>query len=372
MSERYAAQTTVRAAFLVVFVVVLVGGCRGRVRSTSAPVAETRVGVVDLQVVTRAHPRWQELDAVAQQLQDVQAQLALLPAAPAMPEADVQRALALEARQLQGELDKELAFLKQDSERRLEAFADGLRTEQAAKIDQVRQELEAEGDREILAKRDELRDQLHAAEQSIRDEYRYPLLNLRLRAEVAGLTSEEEAKQLQRQVQALQDEREQRIAAKADETQKAFVEFQKAKEDEINAKLKTAQGAVQAEAQRRLLVRQQELQEELRHTAAGLEETFRARLDRRRKELLAAAQGPVPGRQGAFAENLGERNRRLRAEMVSLQEQRVRLEDGILAEVKIEIAAIAQDRKLDVVLTRFVTNVAGIDITSDVVQKLKR
>ena len=58
--------------------------------------------------------------------------------------------------------------------------------------------------------------------------------------------------------------------------------------------------------------------------------------------------------------------------MVSLQEQRVRLEDGILAEVKIEIAAIAQDRKLDVVLTRFVTNVAGIDITSDVVQKLKR
>jgi len=354
MSERYAAQTTVRAAFLVVFVVVLVGGCRGRVRSTSAPVAETRVGVVDLQVVTRAHPRWQELDAVAQQLQDVQAQLALLPVAPAMPEADVQRALALEARQLQGELDKELAFLKQDSERRLEAFADGLRTEQAAKVDQVRQELEAEGDREILAKRDELRGQLHAAEQSIRDEYRYPLLNLRLRAEVAGLTSEEEAKQLQRQVQALQDEREQRIAAKADETQKAFVEFQKAKEDEINAKLKTAQGAVQAEAQRRLLVRQQELQEELRHTAAGL------------------AQGPVRGRQGAFAENLGERNRRLRAEMVSLQEQRVRLEDGILAEVKIEIAAIAQDRKLDVVLTRFVTNVAGIDITSDVVQKLKR
>src|SRR5213083_1876470 len=320
MSERYAAQTTVRAALLVVLVVVLAGGCRGRVRSTSAPVAETRVGVVDLQVVTRAHPHWQELNAVVQQVADVQAQLALLPAAPVMPEVDVQRALDLEARQLQGELDKELAFLKQDSERRLEAFADGLRTEQAAKIDQVRQELEAEGDREILAKRDELRDQLHAAEQSIRDEYRYPLLNLRLRAEVAGLTSEEEAKQLQRQVQALQDEREQRIAA----------------------------------------------------TAAGLEETFRARLDRRRKELLAAAQGPVPGRQGAFAENLGERNRRLRAEMVSLQEQRVRLEDGILAEVKIEIAAIAQDRKLDVVLTRFVTNVAGIDITTDVVEKLKR
>ena len=372
MWQGHAARTTVRAGFLLVLAVVLAGGCRGRVRSTSAPVAETRVGVVDLQVVTRAHPHWQELNAVVQQVADVQAQLALLPAAPVMPEVDVQRALDLEARQLQGELDKELAFVKQDTERRLEAFADGLRTEQAAKIDQVRQDLEAQGGRAILAKRDELRAQLREAEQSIRDEYRYPLLNLRLRAEVAGLTSEEEAKQLQQQVQALQDERAQRIAAKADETQKAFTAFQKAKEDEINAKLLTAEQAAQAEAQQRLLVRQQELQEELRHTAVGMEETFRTRLDRRRKELLAAAQGPVPGRQGTYTESLGERTRRLRAELASLQEQRVRLEDGILAEVKIEVAAIAQDRRLDVVLTRFVSNVAGIDITTDVVEKLKR
>jgi Skp family chaperone for outer membrane proteins len=58
--------------------------------------------------------------------------------------------------------------------------------------------------------------------------------------------------------------------------------------------------------------------------------------------------------------------------MVSLQEQRARMEDSILAEVKIEVAAIAQDRKLDVVLTRLVANVAGIDITTDVIQKLKR
>src|SRR3989440_11130160 len=126
MSERHAAQTTVRAASLVVLVVVLVGGCRGRVRSTSAPVAETRVGVVDLQVVTRAHPRWQQLDAVVKQLQDVQAQLAVLPPAPAMPEADVRRALDEEARRLQGELDKELAFLKQDGEGRRQGLADEL------------------------------------------------------------------------------------------------------------------------------------------------------------------------------------------------------------------------------------------------------
>ena len=372
MSPGHATRTAVRAGIVLALAVVLVAGCRGRVRSTSAPVAETRVGVVDLQIVTRAHPRWKELDAVVQQLQDVQAQLALLPPVPVMPEADVRQALDLEGRRLQGELDKELAFLKQDGERRLQAFADELHSEQSAKLEQMRQDLETQGDREILARREELRTQLRAAEQSIRDEYRYPLLNLRLRAEVAGLTSEEEAKQLQQQAQALQDEREQRIAVKAEETQKAFTEFQKVKEDEINANLRAAQEAARVEGQRRLQLRQQELQEELRHAAGGLEETFRARLERRRKELLAAAQRPLPGRERTYAESVGERNQRLRAELASLQEQRFRLEDGILAEVKIEVAAIAQDRKLDVVLTRLVTNVAGIDITSDVVQKFKR
>ncbi len=372
MSQRYAARGAVRAGVLLALATLLAGGCRGRVQSTSAPVAETRVGVVDLQIVTRAHPRWPELDAVLKQVQDVQAQLAQLPGAPVLPEADVQRALDQEAHRLQGELDKELVFLKQDSERRLQAFADELRSEQATQIEQTRRDLETQGDRELLAKRDELRAQLRAAENQIRDEYRYPLLNLRLRAEVAGLTSEEEAKQLQQQVQALQDEREQRIAAKAGEAQQAFIEFQKAKEAEINAKLKAAGDAMQDEAQQRLATRQQEIQAELRQAAVKLEETFRARLERRRRELLAAAQGQPSGRPITSVESPSERNTRLQAELVSLQQQRLRLEDSILAGVKIEIATIAQDRKLDVVLTRYVANVAGIDITTDVIQKLKR
>ena len=61
-----------------------------------------------------------------------------------------------------------------------------------------------------------------------------------------------------------------------------------------------------------------------------------------------------------------------RREIRALQEQRVRLEDSILAEVKIEVATIAQQQQLDVVLTRHLANVAAIDLTPDVVEKLKR
>src|SRR5947208_15168038 len=106
MWQGHAARTTVRAGFLLVLAVVLAGGCRGRVRSTSAPVTETRVGVVALRAVTPAHPRWQELNAVVQQVAEVQPHLALLPAARARPEVAVQRARDPEARRPQAGRDQ--------------------------------------------------------------------------------------------------------------------------------------------------------------------------------------------------------------------------------------------------------------------------
>ncbi len=350
----------------------LATGLAGCQRRQAAPVPETRIGVVDLQAVTRAHPRWSELDAVVRQINDVQAQLASLPPLPAVLDPDVQRLLDAEAQRLRADVEKELEFLRQDGRRRLEAFADELRAEQEARLAQTRQDLDAQGSREIGSTRDALRAQLRAAEQEIRDEYRYPLLNLRLRAEVAGLTSEDEAKQLSQQAQALQDERERRIQAKTEELQRSFAEFQRGKEAEINAKLKAAQEALQAEAEQRLASRERETQAEFARAAAEMEKTFRARLERRRIQMMETAQAKLLGQQASNPESGVQRSRRLRAELAALNEQRLRLEDSILAEVKIEIAALAQEHRLDVVLTRYVANLTGIDITADVVHKLKR
>ncbi len=357
---------------LIALTAVLAGGCRGRAQSPAATAADARVGVVDLQVVTHAHPRWQDLDAVLRQLTDVEAQLAQIPVPPPVPAAEVQRLLDDEAKRLRAELAKELEFLRGDSQRQMETFGDDLRREGEAKLAQLQHDLAAQAEEVLAAKRDELRAQLHEAEQQIRDEYRYPLLNLRLRAEVAGLTTEEEAKQLLQQMQALQQERDARIQAKADELEQAFVDFQKATEVAINAKLKAAQDALQAEGQQQLSARQQTAQVEFTRAAADLEKTFQTQLERRRREIVRTAQAPLPGRQGTYTQGLAERGRRLQTELVALREQRLRLEDSILAEVKIEVAAIAQARKVDVVLTRYVSNVAGIDITADVVAKLKR
>jgi len=351
---------------------VLVGGCRGRAQNSSATAADARIGVVDLQVVTQAHPRWQDLDVLLQQEKDVQAKLGIIPQPPSLPAPEVQRILDEEAKRLRVELEKEVEFLKAEGQRQIEAFANELRHEGEARLAQLHHDLQAQGDEELLAKRDAMRAQLHEAEQKIRDEYRYPLLNLRLRAEVAGLTSEAEGKQLLQEMQALQDERDARIQEKATELESAFLEFQKVKESEINAKLKVEQDALEAEGRQRLAARQQAAQADFTHAAVALEKTFQARLERRREEMILGGQAPLPGRQRTYTQSLIDRSRQLQSELVALREKRQRLEDSILAEVKIEVATIAQARRLDVVLTRYVSNVAGIDITADVVAKLRQ
>ena len=56
----------------------------------------------------------------------------------------------------------------------------------------------------------------------------------------------------------------------------------------------------------------------------------------------------------------------------ALLEQRARLEDSMVAEVRIEIAAAAQARGVDAVLAYAVAHPGAIDLTPDVIARLKR
>jgi hypothetical protein len=346
------------------------GGCARR--AGTPPAHDTRVGVVDLQTVSRAHPRWPELEEVMRQLQEVEAELATLPPPLSLPSTDLQRLLEEEANRLQAELAREVEFIRQNGLRRLETFAAALRSRQEARLAQTQREVQMQAERELMARREEIRARLRTAEQEIREEYRFAILNLRLRAEVAGLASEEEGRQLLAQLQGLQQEREDRIQRRVEEMDGAFAASQRAKEAEVNATLRAAQEVLQAEFQRQLVARERSMQADVGRAAAEREREFRDRLARRQQELLRTADTQLRNRQGVHTDDARERASRLTVVLAGLRDQRQRLEDRILAEVKIEVATIAQDRRLDVVLTRFVANVAGVDITPAVVEKLKR
>jgi len=328
--------------------------------------------VVDIAAVARAHPRWAEIEALNKKIQQSEVEIAGAPQLPPPPAPDLRPALDAEALQLRAEFDKELAAMQEDLRRQLETFAASLREQQQARFVALQQQLNEEGKKAIEAQHAELDKQLKAAELAIMDEYKYPMLNLRLRAEVAGLSSEQEGREVVRQIQALQQEREERLRAKKEEITKTAEEFGKAKEDELNARLKAAQDTLLEEGKQQLTVREQQLQTQLKAALAQREKAFQERLEERRRELIRTAEEQLRGRQGVYLNDLSARTRQARAELLALQEQRARLEDSIMAEVKIEVATIAQQERLDVVLTRLISSLGGVDITQKVVQKFKR
>lgn len=377
-SGRPAVRTIVLAATVAMVAVVAIG-CRSRPSakvspssSPSAIPASARIGVVDVQAVAKAHPRWPELDGLNTRVAQAETALALVPPPPPPPQTDVSRALDEEARRLKASFEEEVNALREDRRVALETYAADVKKSQEANFAVVRAQMEDEARKAIDAYREELRAQLRSAEAEIMAEYRYPLLNLRLRAEVAGLRSEEEGRQVLRQLQALQQEREERIRTEGEEIERKFVEFQKAKEAEVNAALKAQQDALTAEGQRMVESKKQEFEAEMAREASSKQRQFTEILDRRRTELIAAAEAQLRGRQTAYLRELDQRTAQLRAQLVALQEQRARLEEAILAEVKIEVATIAQAQQVDVVLTRHVSSRGLIDLTADVIRKIRR
>ena len=354
-------------------------GCRRQAAAPAVPPSPVsvepprpaRVAVVDLDQAARAHPRWRELNAIIERIKRTQVDLATVPPPPNLPESDLREALDEEALRLRDAFTQEIDTLRDESRRQLDTYAADLRTAFEAKIKASRDQLVEETTKTISAKREALRRDLRAAELEIMEEYRYPILNLRVRGEVAALSSEAEARAIARQINALQAERDERIREKQEETQNAFVEFQKTAETEVNAQIKAAQAALEAEAQEQVKSKESELRAGLTTLAARRETDFNARMEERRKTLISGAEAQLRTQQQQLVRDVQARAARLQAEIRTLQDQRVRLEDSIVAEVKIEVATIAQEQQLDVVLTRHLANVTAIDLTSIVVRKLR-
>lgn len=378
-SGRSAVRTTILLVATVATVAALAIGCRSRpsaqVSPSSAPSAipaSARIGVVDVTAVAKAHPRWQELDGLNTRVAQAESALALVPPPPLPPQTDVSRALEQEARNLKASFEEEVNALREDRRVALETYAADVKKSQEAKFTAGRAQMEEEARNAIDAYREELRAQLRAAEAEIMAEYRYPLLNLRLRAEVAGLRSEEEGRQVLRQLQALQQEREERIRMEGEGIERKFQEFSRAKEAEVNAALKAQQDALVAEGQRMVEAKRREFEAEMAREASSKQRQFAERLEQRRKQLIEAAEAQLRGQQTAYIREIDQRTAQLRAQLLSLQEQRARLEEAILAEVKIEVATIAQAQQVDVVLTRHVSSRGLIDLTADVIRKIRR
>ncbi len=356
-------------------------GCRPQATQAPAPTstpspagvvtpAGTRVGVVDLEAVVRAHRRWPELDDLLRKINALQLRMSNpLPPPDSPPVTDIN--LQAEADRLQTSLRAELDALHAQVNRRLVALADDLRVEQEGKLADRQRELNAELQRVIEAKRNEFQQELEKFELATMAEYRIPLANLRIKGDVVGITNEEEAKRLNAEADRILKERDAKIRAKSEALEKGLGEFQKTRQAEAEDQFNTMARALEDDAKTRYAAKEQEANAEMQEAVRAREDTLRSAMEARKKMVEGGVQEQYRAAQERYVKQVKAEDTRLRAELQALLQQRARLEDSVVAEINIEVAAMAQAQKVDVVLTRVVVRVDAIDLTPSVIAKIK-
>lgn len=352
------------------------GGAQGPAPTPTPAAVVTPTGytvaVVDIPAVLRSHRRWPELEALLKKIEALQLRLSNPPPPPSQPPPDFQSDLQAEADRLSAALRAELVELEEQVKRRLEALASDLKAEQEAKLADRQRQANVELQRVVDARRDEVQRELEKFELATMAEYRIPLLNLRLRADVVGVTNEEEAKRISQEADRLLKERNEKIRTRAEALDKLFQEFQKTKTAEAETQLKALVGTLEEEARSKIAAKEAEATAELQAAAKEREATLQKAIEERRKILIGGTEEQLRAAQERYARQVQAEGKRLQTELAAFSEQRLRLEDSVMAEIRIEVASAAQERKIDLVLVRGPAAASAVDLTRAVIARLRR
>lgn len=348
-----------------------------------------RIAVVDLARATRAHPRWGELQALDNRIGDLQAQLAVPQSARFEPpridlgpqmKAEAARAVEQLRPEFRREMQQEVAALQDAARRELEAYAARVRADQQAQFDVKQKALEAQTTQAVDAKQQEIATDNEQYQEQVLQEYRLPLLNLRLKLEDVQQTDKQAADRLNAQMQALTKERDDKVAAHERANQQALGEFQRQQAQAYAAAVQDLLQQLTAKGRRLIDQKGAEINARLRAQVqareAALNRDLNARLQSqlkaRQEALVAGAREQLLRAQEQAQAASRARAQSLEAQLLAAQEERARLVASILADLRVEAAAVAQRQGYDVILTQTVAAVDAEDITDALIARLKR
>lgn len=375
---------------------LLLAGCQGRPPQSrvapqpSAPAPRpVRVAVVDLARATRAHPRWPELHALDQRIGEIQSELAVRQVPHvALPRIDLSQELraeaAREAAQLQPEyrkeLEQEVAALRAAARRELEAYVAKLRSDQEARLKAKRAELESQLTQAVQAKQQEIARDNEQFQQQTLEQYRLPLLNLRLKLETVASQDKQQADRLTAQLEALLRERDDKIASHEKVNQQVLQEFQHQQVQASNQELTAFQKQLAAEGRALVEKKTAELNDRLRSQIGARQQELTAQLNARLQQqvkareqaLVASARDAALRAQDQALAALRARDAALRAQLQAVEAQRARLLESIMADLRVEAAALAQQQGWDLILTHAIATVDATDVTDALIARIKR
>jgi hypothetical protein len=392
-SARPLARITLAAA--AALVLAGCGGVRlpwGRPAPPPVPAAGgPRVVVVDLDRASRAHPRWGEVDALDRRIQDLLGQLSAVtasahvaapPSVDLTPElrAAVQQESAQLTPQFRRRMDAEASGAQAAARRELDAYAAKVHADQQREFESKQVEIHAAVQKAIQDKAAALQQDSAQFQQQTLEQYRLPLLNLRLKLDAAAPTDKKESDRIAQQLQALTKERDDKIAAHDKANQETLAAFQKQQQDEFSQQIQALQQDLSKRGQQLINKKAEELSARL-HTDlsakqaqlnAELTARMQADMHARQQAIISTARSQIAAAQSQSLQTLQVRVTSLRAQISEAQAERVRLMAAIMADLRVETAALAQQKGWDVVLTRALDAPDAPDVTADLIARIKK
>jgi len=358
----------------------------------AAPAARLpRIVVVDLDRASRAHPRWAEVDALDKRIQDLVGQLSAVTASagvgapPAVDLTPELRAAAhQESQQLAPEFRRRMDAEAQDAQaagkRELDAYAAKVRADQQREFDAKRVQIEAAVQKNVQDKAAALQQDSAKFQQQTLEQYRLPLLNLRLKLDAAAPSDKKASEAVSQQLQALTKERDDKMAAHDKANQDALAAYQKEQQDSFTAQLRALGDQLGKQGQQLVDQKAGEISARM-HTDlsakqaqlnAELTKRMQADMHARQQAIISGARSQMAVAQSQSLQTLQVRVTSLRAQLSEAQAERVRLLASIMADLRVETVALAQQKGWDVVLTRAIDAPDAPDVTGDLIDRIKK
>jgi DNA repair exonuclease SbcCD ATPase subunit len=335
--------------------------------------------------VTRVHPRWPEMMALDRQIGDLQARLAVAVAnGPTvirvdLPKVDLTPEMKAAIERMRPEVQQEAEAVKAAARQELNAYVAQLRAEQLKKVEAKQAEVQAALTKAVDEKQQALAKDNQQFQQQTMAEYRLQLLNLKLKLEDVQQTSKGEADRLNAQIQAVTKERDDKIAAHEKANQQVLQQFQTEQVQAAMGQVKAYQDQLTKEGQQLVDERSAKATEEVRAKLEAMQAEFNQRLRRQQQSIISAARDTqskevekIKTQAQKQVQSEVTQVRALQGELQAAQRARARVFAVILADLRIETVALAQEQRWDMVLTQAIAAPGTIDGTDELIARIKR
>lgn len=313
---REKAKILLLGGLLMLLVVPVLAGCK---KTADTDSAEPRIGILDLAKTLPAHPRYNELQKLEQEIAKVQADAAR------SANERVQSTAGIEGMNIAGPA--------------CAGFQQALDQQINARLAHKRSELEQVLESKLAAAKQEINQRMADYAKELDKTYQPEILSLQLKMQTVQMTPEEQDA-IKTKLHTLQEERTQ--------------------------KLQKQQALLETEIRPRIEEEQKKAEEEFRQFHAQLLAEANSQMSEQQKVFETRRAETATG----AALSAGEQ--KYAAELQVLQEQREKLKQIMMQEIKDAVARIAAREKLEVVIGKYRQNIRAVDITGAVMAEIKK